>query len=73
MVDWWKRTVLDGGELALGFTFVSDTNGAAFSGRVGGHCDGFWGIMGVSDMNGLKDFRYRRRRGRESTQTPFDL
>jgi hypothetical protein len=43
-----KRTVFDGGELALGFTFVPDTDGAAFTGRVGGHCGGLWGfVVGV--------------------------
>jgi hypothetical protein len=41
-----EHTAVDGLELALGFTFVLDANGAAFSGRVGGHYDvlvGLWG------------------------------
>jgi hypothetical protein len=32
-----RHTAVDGLELALCFTFVLDTNGAASAGRVGGH------------------------------------
>ena len=40
-----RHTAVDGLELALCFTFVLDTNGAASAGRVGGHYGGFvWGL-----------------------------
>lgn len=36
-----RHTAVDGLDLALGFTLVLDTNGAALAGRVGGHYGGF--------------------------------
>jgi hypothetical protein len=44
------HTAVDGLELALCFTFVLDTNGAASAGRVGGH----YGVLMLWCETGLK-------------------
>lgn len=56
-----RHTAVDGLELALGFTVVLDANGAASSGRVGGHYGGFVRgkikKVGAWEWNGVGLFR----------------
>jgi hypothetical protein len=56
-----KHTAVDGLELALCFTFVLDTNGAASAGRVGGHYGGFCLEFEIKGWNVFVVWRFGNR------------
>lgn len=61
-----RHTVVDGLELALGFTVVLDANGAASSGRVGGHCGGFVRVEIIKKVGAWEwDVEWELREGSE--------